>query len=203
MNNERASYDSRFSGPAIRSKNVVGQSAIVSVDLRRCEVLNFFWSTICRIQNPDIPRTGRVGAAYGGPGQEGVPGRTGREQIGSPRRRPSLAASRALKSSVLNVSQKNEQAKSYVNRWRNKTFDLFSGSRVLFVSGCWPVNRRLIIFANPFSRKAYLFRTASGHKRLTGGWEANDEGFFIETTSTSRSWLLTSVPTILIFSYKT
>ena len=55
----------------------------------------------CRIQNPDIPRAGRVGARRGG---EAGSGRTGCKQKFSPRREASLVPSKASKSRGLNVS---------------------------------------------------------------------------------------------------
>ena len=57
--------------------------------------------------------------------------------------------------------QKHEQAKSYVNRWRNKTrgwtavhprfiSGLSAGREALFRAGCRPVERRLFVSVNPF-----------------------------------------------------
>ena len=54
----------------------------------------------CRIQDPNIPRAGRVGAAHGGAG----PGRTGRRRIGSSWKQPSLVLPRASSTYVLNAS---------------------------------------------------------------------------------------------------
>ena len=51
----------------------------------------------CRIQNPDIPRAGRGGAAHGRAGR-------GRRRFGSPRRHLSLVPTRVPKTTVLNVS---------------------------------------------------------------------------------------------------
>ena len=73
----------------------------------------------CRIQNSDIPRAGRVGAPGGAAGR-------GRARLrASIIIRPENKIPPFPPSHLINVSstssQNNEQAKSYVNRWKNTT----------------------------------------------------------------------------------
>ena len=58
----------------------------------------------CRIQNSDIPRAGRDGAAHGGTEGRGGDGQDGRRRVGSPRRQPSLLLPRRSKKTSMGVS---------------------------------------------------------------------------------------------------
>ena len=85
-----------------------------------CTVLYYtiIYNTICRIQNPDIPRAGRVGAPGGAAGRGRARLRAnriirpGNKSPPSPPRHRRNVASTSL--------QKHEQTKSYVNRRGNK-----------------------------------------------------------------------------------
>ena len=72
----------------------------------------------CRVQNPDIPRAGRVGTHGGvtGRGRAGL----GANRIVRPGNKPPSHPPKHRRH-VSSSPQKHEQAKSYVNRWRNKT----------------------------------------------------------------------------------
>ena len=71
------------------------------------KIWQYIGCVTCRVQNPDIPRAGRVGA-HGGSGRGArrgggaESGRTGCQQNISPRRRPSLVPSKASNSRRLN-----------------------------------------------------------------------------------------------------
>ena len=120
---------------------------------------NLYSCLTCRVQNPDILRAGRVGA-YSGVAGWGRAGMFANKTVRlgnniyshSPKHRRHV---------VSTSSQKHEQAKSYVNRWRNKArgrqpfhprfiTGLSAKREALFVAGCRPVKRRLFIFVNPF-----------------------------------------------------
>ena len=61
---------------------------------------------ICRIQNPDIPRAGRVWAAHGGAEGGSGPGRTGRRPVCSPTNQPPLSPPRASYKTVQGIVPK-------------------------------------------------------------------------------------------------
>ena len=71
--------------------------------------------------------------------------------------------------------QKHEQAKSYVNRRRNKikrlTTGLSPGREARFVPGCRPVERRLFVSVNPsHARHVWeLFRPKANREAVPGG----------------------------------
>ena len=73
----------------------------------------------CRIQNPDIPRAGRV-SAHGGAAGRGRAG-LGANRIVRPEDKRPANLPRHRRKYARTSLQKHEQAKSYVNRWRNKT----------------------------------------------------------------------------------
>ena len=112
----------------------------------------------CRVQNPDIPRAGRYGAAHGGTARPGGDGqhRTPTTGLFAQEITNTLIPRRG-KNDFLGVFWKNEQWKPYVNRWRKKTAvdprlitGLTAGRKALFLPGCQPVERRLFVFVNPY-----------------------------------------------------
>ena len=74
----------------------IRRDAYLQIHTQRC----IHYMHTCRIQNPDIPRAERFGAA-----QSRAAGRggTGRRRVGSPRTQPTLLPHRASKTIVLNV----------------------------------------------------------------------------------------------------
>ena len=76
----------------------------------------------CRIQNLSNPKPGHTTGASGRSARRGGgagSGRTGCQQNCSPRKQASLVPSKASKTRLLSP-HKHEQAKPYVNRWRNE-----------------------------------------------------------------------------------
>ena len=65
----------------------------------------------CRVQNPDIPRAGRVGAAQGGAAGRGWVGQDWTPTDRFAMRQPSLLPPNASYTPVLNVCSRHEQAK--------------------------------------------------------------------------------------------
>ena len=99
----------------------------------------------CRVQNPDIPRAGRVRAAHGG---AAGPSRTGRRRIGPPRGRTSLLPSRVPKTTVLNVSSEARTIKFRCKPTEEQNPRLTTGLSAVhprFISGLSPGPRALFV----------------------------------------------------------
>ena len=114
----------------------------------------------CRIQHPDTLRASRVGAAHGSGGGSGLD-RTAHRWVDPARRRPFLLLSSASRNLSWTSLRKQEQMKTYLNRWKNEINSWpavdarlirgrWAGPRAFFGPVCWPVYRRLFVFANPF-----------------------------------------------------
>ena len=108
-------------------------------------------SRSCRVQNLDIPRAGRVGAAHSwGAGRGG----SGRRRVCSPRRQPTLMPSSVSTTSVLNASSEAQPSeilcKLMEEQIQRLTRGLLLGVRPLLIPCCGPVYRRRFVFVNPF-----------------------------------------------------
>ena len=97
----------------------------------------------CRVQNPNLPRAGRGGAAHGGAAGRGGVGRIRAELNADGSVRPGdnrpvclLGHRRQLLCMIL---WKHEQTKSYVNRWVNKNVRLTTGFIRGLSAGRWPL----------------------------------------------------------------
>ena len=109
----------------------------------------------CRIQNPDIPRAGRVGAPGGAAGR-GRAGQGGRRQNNSPRRQASLVTPKASKTRLLNdppeartskiLCKPNAGTKSAIDK--RFASGLSPGREARFLFGCRPVDRCLFVSVN-------------------------------------------------------
>ena len=111
----------------------------------------YYISCICRIQNPDIPRAGRVGAAHGG-----AAGRGGAGQHGTPTDRfaQEITVLRTLQGTVCNCSERfflNDSSEARTSEIPCKpieeqkprlTSGLYVVRQLVFVPGCRPLYRR-------------------------------------------------------------
>ena len=132
-------------------------------------------------KNPDIPRAGLVGAP-GGAAERGRARLGANRIIRSGNKSPPFLPRR--RRNVASMSpQKHEQAKSHVNRRRNKITGwpavyprfirgLSAGWEALFVPGCRPVERRLFVSINPFHARYVREPTYRGTPQTSCGWGA-------------------------------
>ena len=95
---------------------------------------------ICRIQNPDIPRAGRDGAAHCGWRDGAGMGRTAGRWVDSTRKQPSFLPPRRSKETILGVSlearTKETICEPMGEQSQRLTRGLSAGRRPLFVPGC-------------------------------------------------------------------
>ena len=159
-----------------------------SVSPTKAKTLEFLFASMsnrihmktCRIQNPDIPQAGRVGAPGGAAGR--ALARLSSNKIIRPRNKKFTVPSKASKKCRLASLQKHEQAKSYVNRQRNKISGrpavyhrcitgLSAGREARFVPGCRPVERRLFVFVNLFHARHVREQAKEQNTRLTSALE--------------------------------
>ena len=109
----------------------------------------------CRIQNPDIPRSGRSGRV----GEPGGAARRGRARLGAnrtirPGNKMSIVPSKASKTRRFNVSREARTSeilcKPTEEANQRLTSGLSAGREALFVPGCRPVEQSLFVSVNPF-----------------------------------------------------
>ena len=105
--------------PAIKNQSSIAHKPVVVITQVRIHVRALHeWRYL---SNPKPGHT-TGGSGWGARRGGGAgPGKTGRRQISAPMRQASLVPPKASKTRPLNDSPEHEQAKSYVNRWRNKT----------------------------------------------------------------------------------
>ena len=127
------------------------------------------WSKACRIQNPDIPRAGRVGAAHGGAAGRGGAGqdRTPTDRFDQKTSVPRTFQVQHRRQLSWTSFQKHKQAKYFLNQWRNKVSIWPAERNPLFVPGFWPMGRRLFVLVNPrYARQVRDFDEKIGSNSL-------------------------------------
>ena len=155
------------------------------------DYLLFSAETICRISflencyqlfsNLSNPKPGHTTSGSGRGALRGGGGRAGLDANRTVRLgdKPPSYSPKHRRHVAWTTLQKHEQAKSYVNRWRNKTRgwqpvhnrfirDLSAGREALFVPGCWPVDRRLFVSVNPFHARHVRESNKYTHSILRG-----------------------------------
>ena len=130
--------------------NCSGRESITKNTFKHCSHSNNALGNLtCRIQNPDIPLAGRVGA----PGGAGS-GKIGCQQKYSPRKQKSTVLSKASRKHRFNVSPEARTTEILCKPTEEQndrlTRGLSAGREALFDPGCRPVERRLFVSVNPF-----------------------------------------------------
>ena len=128
-------------------------------------------SQICRVQNPDIQRAVRGGAAHGGAAGGAGQAGSGRRRVGLPRRHPSRLPPRALKQTVLDVSSEGRTNKYPCKAIAEQSERLIRGTAAALRSWLLTSGPTPFCSCEPFSRKACpgtrMLQTWAPHARTS------------------------------------